>query len=71
MTHPNKNRNKKTTAQRPNAVEAFLVTDHGGEELTVIVTTDISEALHQARGEEVVQAAIRRDGGIWILPLKN
>ena len=52
-------------------MEAFLVTDHGGRELTVVVTTDISEALRQAREEETVQEAIRRDGGIYVLPLRD
>jgi hypothetical protein len=62
---------KHTKVRRENPVEAFLVTRHGGEELTVIVTTDISEALKQAREEESVQEAIRKDGGIWIMPLRD
>lgn len=62
---------KRTKVRRQNPVEAFLVTDHSGYELTVIVTTDISKALEQAREEEVVQDAIRRDGGIWIMPLRD
>lgn len=52
-------------------MEAFLITAHGGKELTVIVTTDISEALRQARQEDVVREAIQRDGGIWIMPLRS
>lgn len=56
---------------RPNPVEAFCITDHGGRELTIIVTSTIEEALRQAREEEVVQEAIRRDGGIWIYKLRD
>jgi hypothetical protein len=52
-------------------MDAFLITAHGGKELTVIVTSDISEALRQARQEEVVREAIQRDGGIWIMPLRS
>lgn len=61
----------KTKTRHPSQVEAYLVTDHHGHELTVVVTTDISEALKQAREEEIVRAAVARDGGIFILPLKD
>lgn len=64
-------KSSKPKVRRPSPVEAFLVTDHGGHELTVIVTTDISEALFQAREEDVVKDAIRRDGGIFIMPLRE
>ena len=57
--------------RRESPVEVFLVTDHWGKELTVIVTTDLAEALRQAREEEVVREAVRRDGGIWIYPLRD
>jgi hypothetical protein len=64
-------RTGKPKTRRPSPVEAYLVLDHSGYELTVIVTTDMAEALRQAREEEVVREAIRRDGGIWIMPLRE
>lgn len=56
---------------RPNPVEAYLVCTHGGVELTVIVTTTIEEALRQAREEDTVREAIRRDGGVCIYRLRD
>lgn len=57
--------------ERPNPVEAFIVTTHTGRELTIIVTATIDEALRQARQEETVREAIRKDGGICIRMLRD